>query len=307
MQVAVLGLTNNGKLIVEKLLASGHEIVVWDRSKELLDAIRIEKAEFIVSQKLNIVHSLDEMQNFLRKPRIIWSLQQVGEPTETTLSQLHQYVESGDVVIDGATTNFKDTNRHSGDFENKGVKFLGIGIAGGVHALESGACLMVGGNAEAYQYIAPILDNLASPDGVHNYFGIGGAGHFVKMVHDGIEYGMIQAISEGLGVLSKSEYKLDIGEVADTWQDGAIVSSFLLDMVIDASVKDPSFSQFDGNIPSDPSVKWTIDQAKLSNLPVPAIEQSFEFRTKSSYDKLVQDTIIAKIVQAMKREIDGNS
>lgn len=303
MQVAVLGLTPNGKLIVEKLLADSHEVVVWDRAKEPLELIRTEKAEFIVNQRLTIVHTLDELQNFMRKPRVFFCLQPAGEPTETTLSQINQFAEVGDVVIDGADTNFKDTNRHFEEFEKKGIKFLGIGIAGGMHAYESGACLMIGGSQDAYQYVLPLLDSITDPEGTYTYFGIGGAGHFVKMVHDGVEYGMIQAVSEGIGLLSKSEYNLDIGDVADTWQEGGIVASFLLDLVIDAVVKDPVFSQFDGQIPVDPTAKWTVDLAKANNLPISVTEQAVEFRNRSTYDKAVQETIVAKAVQAIKKEI----
>ena len=305
MQVAVLGLTKNGKLIVEKLLADTHEVIVWDPAKEPLEAIRIEKAEFIVNQKLVIVHTLEELQNLLRKPKVFWCMQPAGEPTETTLSQIFQLTESGDVVIDGGDTNFKDTDRHFEEFEKKGVRFLGIGIVGGAHALESGACLMIGGNPDGYQYVIPLLDSIADPEGTHTYFGIGGAGHFVKMIHDGIEYGMTQAIAEGVGLLSKSGYSLDIGEVIDTWQEGSVVSSFLLDMVIDAVVKDPEFSQGTGQISVDPSAKWTVDLAKANNLPISVTEQAVEFRDRSTYDKVVQDTIVAKAIQAIKKEIGG--
>jgi 6-phosphogluconate dehydrogenase len=305
MQVAVLGLTKNGRLIVEKLLSENHDVIVWDRAKEPLEAIRTEKAEFIVNQKLIIVHTLEELQNFLRKPRIIWCMQETGEPTETTLSQINQFTESGDVVIDGGDTYFKDTNRHFEDFEKKGVRFLGIGIAGGVHAYENGACLMIGGDQDGYQYIIPLLDAVTDPEGTYTYFGTGGAGHFVKMVHDGVEYGMTQAISEGIGLLSRSEYSLNIQDVVDTWQEGGITSSFLLDMVTGASVKDPGFSQNDGQTSVEPTAKWMVDLAKANSLPISVTEQAVQFRDKSKYDKAVQETTVAKVVKAIKKEIGG--
>ncbi len=305
MQVAVLGLDKMGRLISEKLLASGHEVVVWNRSREVLDAIRIEDAEYVVSQKLTLAYTIDELRNVLRKPRIIWCMLPSGEPTETTLMQLNGIVEAGDVVVDAGESNYKDTQRHSEEFEKRGVKFLGIGIAGGIHALENGCSMMVGGNEDAYQFLLPVLDNLAEPNGIHGYFGTGGAGHFVKMVHNGIEYGMSQAIAEGLAILKKSEYGIDLEDSVAVWQEGSIISSFLLDMVLDGLSKDPNFSQFDGIIGSTQSGKWAVEQAKSSNLATPVTEQAIAFRERSQYDKATQETFVAKAIQAMLKEWKG--
>jgi len=306
MQIAILGLGKMGRLIAEKLLTDGHEVIVWNRSKEPLDAIRIEQAEFVVNQKLTIIHAIEELQNFLRKPRVIWSMLPSGEPTESILLQVNQFVEASDIIIDGGNSNFKDTQRRFDEYGQKGVKFLGIGVTGGVHALENGCCMMVGGNADSFQYIVPILDSLSKPNGAYTYFGTGGAGHFVKMVHNGIEYGMVQAIAEGMGVLSKSDYQLDLSECANTWQDGSIISSFLLDMTIDALTKDPTLTNSNGIIGSTGEGKWTVEQAKATNVPTPVIEQSVEFRNRSQYDKAIQDTFVAKIVQAMRFEWRGD-
>ncbi len=305
MQIAILGLTKMGRLFAEKLLDGGHEVVIWNSSKDQLEEIRTEKAEFIVSQKLTLVHSIEEIQNILRKPRIIWSMVQAGEPTETLLNQLSQFVEAGDMVVDCGNSNYKDTERRFSDFEKRGVKFLGIGVTGGAHALEDGCCLTVGGNADGYQFIIPALDVLTSPNGAHSYFGTGGAGHFVKMVHSGIEAGMTQAIAEGIGVLRKSDYQFDTPDVVNTWQGGGIISSFLLDMAMDALIKDSGLSQFDGRIGTSASAKWALEQAKATNVPAPATEKSLEFSEKSQFDKTVQDTTVAKIIQAMKKEIGG--
>ncbi|HVF69084.1 MAG TPA: NADP-dependent phosphogluconate dehydrogenase [Xanthomonadales bacterium] len=305
MQVAVLGLGKMGRLITEKLLASGHEVVVWNRSREVLDAIRIESAEYVVSQKLTLSYTIDELRNFLRKPRIIWSMLPSGEPTETTLQQLNGIVEAGDVVINGGDSNYKDTQRHSEEFEKRGVKFLGIGVAGGIHALENGCSMMVGGNMDAYQFLVPVLDDLSLPNGIHGYFGTGGAGHFVKMVHNGIEYGMMQAIAEGLSILKKSDYQIDLQDSVTVWQEGGIISSFLLDMVNDALDKDPTLAQFDGIIGSTSSGKWAVEQAKSSNLSTPVTEQALAFRERSQYDKAIQDTFIAKAIQAVLKELRG--
>ena len=305
MQVAILGLSNTGKLMAEKLLADGHELVVWNSSKEELEEIRTEKAEFIVNQKLKLVHSIEESQNLLRKPRVLWSMLPSGEPTETLMLQINQFVEAGDIVVDCANSNFKDTERRFNEFEKRGVKFLGIGVAGGVHALENGYCLMVGGNSDAYQYLVPVLESLAKPNGDHTYFGSGGAGHFVNMVHSGIESGMVQAIAEGLGILRKSNYQIDPTDAASNWQGGGIISSFLLDIATDALIKDPTLSQLDGRIDTASTEKWAIEEAKATNVPVPVTAQSVDFREKSQYDKAIQDTFVAKIIQAMRNEWRG--
>lgn len=306
MQVAILGLSEMGRVIVDKLLTDGHEVVAWNRSKEELESIRIEKAEFIVSQKLTIIHTIEELQSALRKPRVIWSMQPAGEATETVLSQVSVLVEPGDVLIDGANSNFRDTQRHFDENEGKGIKFLGIGIAGGVNGLSNGLSLMIGGNGEAYQYLTPLFNSLVTPNGIHTYFGTGGAGHFVKMVHNGIEYGMLQAIAEGLGVLRKSSYQVNLPNAINTWQEGAIISSFLLDMANDVLQKDPALSQFDGRIDSTGLGKLTVEQAKESVTPLPSIEQAVEFRARSQYDKAVQDTFVAKLVQAIRHEWGGH-
>ena len=303
MQVSVLGLSQIGKIVVQKFLEDGHEVVVWDESRPALEAIRIEKAEFIISQKLTIAHTLEEQQNILRKPRVLLSMLPVGEPTETMLTRLSQFVELGDIILDGSASNFNDTNRRFDNFEKKGIKFLGIGMIGGRHAQENGFSLMVGGNNEGYNYVIPLLDSLSKPNGIHTYFGRGGAGHFVQMVHNGIEHGMLQVIGEGMGILSKSDYQIKLSEAVNTWQEGGIVSSFLLDMTIDALTKDPNLVQFNGMIDVSADAKWNIEQAKSTNIPTPAIEQSLAFSEKSQYDKQVQDSFVAKMIQAMKKEI----
>lgn len=305
MQVALLGLPLMGRILADKLLADGHEVVAWDNAKEALEQIRTDKAEFVVNQKLTIIHTLEELRTILRKPRVFLLMQKPGEPTESLLSQLNNFMEAGDVVMDGANSFFKDTNRRYEDYEKRGIKFLGVGIAGGINVLENGCSLMVGGSNDAYQYMIPVLDSLAKPNSVHAYFGTGGAGHYVKMVHDGIELGMSQAIAEGMTVLSKSGYQLDPKDAVYTWQQGGTISSFMLDMVTDVLSTDPSLSQYDGsmNIPS--SAGDAAATAKESGVQIPVTNQALDFQKRAQYDKLIQETFTAKMVQAMRKEWDG--
>jgi 6-phosphogluconate dehydrogenase len=305
MQVAVLGLTTTGKIITEKLLAHGHEVLVWNSSKEELEEIRIERAESVVSQKLIIVHSIDEFRNYLRKPRIFWLQLPPGEPTETVMQQLNNIVEAGDIIVDGADSHHKDTQRHFDEFARKGIKFLGIGAAGGVHAYENGFSLSVGGDADAYQFLVPVLDSLSEPNGTHAFFGTGGAGHFVKMIHDSIQIGMMQSIAEGVAVLKSSEYQLDVEESIINWQEGGVISSFLLDMAMDALGKDPTLSQFDGIISPSQGAKWVAEEGRTKSIPTPVLSQAIDFRERSTYDRQVQETFVAKVVAAIKNEADG--
>jgi 6-phosphogluconate dehydrogenase len=307
MQLAVLGLGKMGRSIAEKLMTEGHQVVVWNRSQDVLEQLRVEKAEFIINQKLTLAHSVVELRTALLKPRVIWTMLPAGEATESVLTEVMQFVEGGDIIIDGGNANYKDTERRAEQFKAKGVKYLGIGVSGGVHGSENGFSMMVGGDQDAYGYVTPILDSLAKPGGIHTYFGPGGAGHFVKMIHNGIEYGMMQAIAEGFGIMTKTKYNLDILAVANTYQSGSIVSSFLLDMVTDAVTKDATLSQTVGNIGISGEADWTVDQAKEENMPVDVIEKALDFRKRSQYDKGVQETYTAKLVQAMRHEFGGHS
>jgi 6-phosphogluconate dehydrogenase len=307
MQIAILGMGKMGRNIAEKLMVEGHEVVIWNRSREILDKLRVEKASYIVGQKLQIVHMLEELRNVLAKPRVVWLMLPAGEVTEDVLEQLQNgVVDSGDIVIDGGNAFYEDTQKRFKAFEARKIKYLGIGVSGGLHGLENGYPMMVGGTQTAYDYLTVILDSLAKPNGGHAYFGEGGAGHFVKMVHNGIEYGMMQSIAEGFGVLAKSDYHLNLVDVGNTWQRGSIIASFLVYEAISALIKDPSLSQFDGYIDAKGEGEWTIQTAKKLNVPVPAIEQSFEFRKKSQYDKAVQDTFVAKMVAALRHEFGGH-
>ena len=296
-----------GRNLAEKLMLAGHEVTVWNRSREVLEKMRLEKASFILSQKLRIVHLLDELHSGLEKPRIVWLMLPAGEVTDEVLTQLQEsVVDQGDIVIDGGNAFHEDTQKRWETFEKKGIKYLGIGVSGGIHGLENGYPLMAGGDKSAYEYITPLLDSLAKPNGGHTYFGEGGAGHFVKMVHNGIEYGMMQSIAEGFGVLAKSNYHLNLVDVGNNWQRGSIIASFLVYMGVSALIKDPHLDSFDGYIDAKGEGEWTVKTAEELHVPVPVIKEALEFRKKSQYDKGVQDTFVAKMVAALRHEFGGH-
>ncbi len=307
MQIGILGLGKMGSRLMEKFLREGHEVVVWNRSREVLDQLKIEKGDYIVKRKLQISYSIQGLRDLLLKPRVFWLMVPAGEATEDVIDEVVNIAELGDIIIDGGNAHFKDTQRHFDTLTPKGIKFLGIGVSGGVRGLEEGFCIMAGGNKEGYEYICPALDSLVKPEGGHSYFGTGGAGHFIKMVHNGIEYGMMQAIGEGFGVLEKSPYSLNLQDVGNIYQRGSIVRSFLLDMAVNAFKEDPGFINIAGYISATGEAKWTIEQAKAEHVPVDVIAKSLEFRERSQYDKVVQDSFAAKLVAALRKQFGGHA
>ena len=307
MQIAILGMGKMGRNIAQKLINEGHSVVVWNRSRDVLEKMRVDYAEAIVQQKFQIVHAISELRDVLQKPRIVWMMLPAGEVTEDALKDLREtVVEQGDIVVDGGNSHYLDTQDRFEEYESVGIKYLGIGVSGGIHGLTNGYPLMVGGDKSAYEYIKSILDSLAKPNGGHTYFGEGGAGHFVKMVHNGVEYGMMQAIAEGFAVLAKSEYKPNLVEVGNNWQKGSIVSSFLVWSAVSALIKDPNLDQFDGYIDAKGEGEWTVETAKELHVPTPVIEQALEFRKRSQYDKAVQETFVARMVAALRHEFGGH-
>lgn len=291
---------------MEKFLREGHEVVAWNRSREVLDKLKIEKGDYIVKGKLRISYRIEDLRDVLMKPRIFWLMVPAGEATEDVINEVVNIAEPGDIIIDGGNAHFKDTQRHFDTLIAKGIKFLGIGVSGGVRGLEDGFCIMAGGSREGYEYICPALDSLVKPEGGYNYFGTGGAGHFVKMVHNGIEYGMMQALGEGFGVLEKSPYALNLLDVGYIYQRGSIVRSFLLDMAVNAFTEDPGFMNIEGYISATGEAKWTIEQARDEQVPVDVIAKSLEFRERSQYDKVVQDSFAAKLVAALRKQFGGH-
>lgn len=291
---------------MEKFLREGHKVVAWNRSTEVLDKLKIDKGEYIVKGKLQTAYKIEGLRDALMKPRVFWLMVPAGEATESVINEVANIAEPGDIIIDGGNAHFKDTQRHFDTLTPKGIKFLGIGVSGGVRGLEDGFCIMAGGSKEGYEYICPALDSLVKPEGGHNYFGTGGAGHFVKMVHNGIEYGMMQALGEGFGVLEKSPYPLNLQDVGNIYQRGSIVRSFLLDMAVNAFREDPGFVGIQGVISATGEGKWTIEQARDEHVPVDVIAKSLEFRERSQYDKAVQDSFAAKLVAALRKQFGGH-
>ena len=301
MQLVFLGLGKMGYRMAEKLARDGHDLIVWNRTQEVAETFKTENGN------AEIASSVEEAIGKMDGQKIVWLMLPAGEATDQIVTEVQRHIGAEDILVDGGNSFYKDTERRYLDLTAKGIKFLGIGVSGGIVAEKEGYPMMVGGDESAYETIIPLLDSLAKPRGGHEYFGIGGAGHFVKMVHNGIEYGMMQAIGEGFGVLEKAPYKFDLLKVAKLWQHGTIVDSFLNDRAKDALEKDGKLSDIIGEIDATGEGEWTINQAKEEGVPVENIEQSLDFRRRSKIDPAIRDSFAAKMVAALRREFGGHA
>lgn len=301
MQLGFIGLGKMGSRIVSKLLTGGHSVRVWNRSVEPIELLKKERKELQTSD------SVEALIASLPKPRIVWTMLPAGEATEAMLTQISGSVESGDIVINGANEHFSNTEKHAANFAEKGVRFLGIGVSGGIVAVQEGYPLMVGGDKSAYTEIQPILETLSAPKGGYAYFGEGGAGHFVKMVHNAIEYGYMQAIGEGFEVLEKSPYTFDLSKVAELYRKNTLVSGFMMDRTEEALLHDPKLEKLDGIIAESGEAKWTIEEAAKDDIAVPVIKESLRFRTLSQVDEKIQKSFAARMVAALRAAFGGHA
>lgn len=229
------------------------------------------------------------------------------ERGEQLLLEIEKFVEKDDIVVEGSNANFKDTQRRYEHFTKKGIRFLGTGVAGGIHGPSLGYAIMAGGDKSAYDHITPILDTLVKPTAAHGYFGTGGAGHFVKMIHNGIEYGYMQAIGEGFDVLEHSPYKPDLLKVARLWQKSSLISGFMMDRTVESLEKDPHMEQLQGIIDATGEAQWTVDTAKELGIPVEIIEASLEYRRRSKIDTKIQNSYTAKMVAALRNAFGAHA
>src|ERR1035437_1334686 len=272
MKIAILGLGKMGSRIAQKLHDEGHEVIAWNRTPK-----EIEGIEF--------VENIQNLALKLQTPRVIWLMLPAGEVTDETLAEVEKFVEKGDIVVDGGNARFQDTEKRYQHFKDLGIEFLGIGVSGGIIAARNGYPLMVGGSRTGYEYIKPILDSLATPNGGHEYFGEGGAGHFVKMVHNAIEYGYMQSIGEGFEVLEKSEYGFDLEKIANLYRKNTLISGFMMDRAAEVLQKDPKLENLTGFIGrASGETVWTVDEAKKLGVGMEIIEDSLNYRLRSETD-----------------------
>jgi 6-phosphogluconate dehydrogenase len=301
MKIGFIGLGKMGSRMVSKLSEDGHEIIVWNRSKEPIEALQSKIPH------LKATETVEEMVKELAGPRIIWLMLPAGEVTQTMLTQLVNLVEPNDIVINGANEHFSVTEKNYREYNEKDIRFLGIGVSGGIIAEKEGYPLMIGGDKSAYEYSKPLLESLAKPKGGYAYVGEGGAGHFVKMVHNAIEYGYMQAIGEGFGVLEKSPYNFDLAEIAQVYRKNTLISGFMMDRTEESLLHDQKLSELEGVIAESGEAKWTIDEAKKHHLPITVIEHSLQFRKQSQTDANIASSFAARMVAALRNAFGGHA
>ena len=295
MQLALIGLGKMGYNLALNLRNHGHTVVAYDRSAEIT-------AQLAAEAGVIPTHSLAEVCTALTGRRVIWLMVPAGAVVEGVIEQLAPLLAAGDVLIDGGNSNFKDSKRRYNTLKAKGIDFLDCGTSGGMSGALHGACTMIGGEPAVYEYCKPIFDDLCVPGG-SLYVGAPGAGHFTKMVHNGIEYGMMQAMAEGFEVLEKSEYEVNFKAVADLWNQGSVVRSWLMELIANAFSKDPHLDSIRGVMNSSGEGRWTLETALDLGVPTPVIALSLLMRYRSQQE----DTFSGKVVAALRNEFGGHA
>jgi 6-phosphogluconate dehydrogenase len=287
MQVGMVGLGRMGANMAERLRAAGHDVIGYDRDPD-------------VSQ----VASLDELVRSLSAPRVVWIMVPAGDPTEQTVQKLAGLLAADDVVIDGGNSNFRDSIRRAEELAENGIHFLDVGTSGGIWGLKEGFCLMVGGIDSEFRRVEPILKTLAPPEG-YAHVGPAGSGHFVKMVHNGIEYGMLQAYGEGFEILRGSGVypHLDLHQIASVWRNGSVVRSWLLDLAERALAEDPGLDDIKGFVQDSGEGRWTVLEAMEEDVPAPLTAISLFARFASRQD----DSFAMKMIAALRNQFGGHS
>ena len=320
MQLGMIGLGRMGGNIVRRLMRHGHDCVVFDANAETVAQLGKEGAKTSTSLK-NMIEQMP-------KPRAIWVMLPAGEITEKTIQDLSSALEAGDIIIDGGNSNFKDDVRRAQELAKKGLRYIDVGTSGGVWGLERGYCMMIGGDKTAFDHLDPIFKTLAPGIGTiektpgrenrkstaeegYLYTGPAGSGHFVKMVHNGIEYGLMQAYAEGLDILkgvaqesipAERRYNLDLADITELWRRGSVVSSWLLDLTAISLAEEPNLESFSGHVDDSGEGRWTIQAAIEEAVPADVLSAALytRFRSRQTH------TFAEKVLSAMRKQFGGH-
>jgi 6-phosphogluconate dehydrogenase len=296
MELAMIGLGRMGMNMARRLLQGGQQVVAYNRTPT--------KTNQIVKEGAVGAFSLPEVVEKLPIPRVVWLMLPAGRAVDDHITQIRETLSSGDIVIDGGNSYYKDDIRRADLLAEKDIQFMDVGVSGGIWGLEIGYCLMIGGEKGTYQYLEPVFKALAPREG-YLYCGATGAGHFVKMVHNGIEYGMMQAYGEGFDILEASPYaqSLNYGEIAHLWNQGSVVRSWLLELAESAFAKDGKLSDIKGYVEDSGEGRWTVQQAIESGVSAPVIALSLLSRFRSRE----KDSFADKVIAALRREFGGHA
>lgn len=323
MKIGMIGLGRMGGNIARRLMRAGHQVVAFDRNREAVEALVKDGAEAAAS--------LDDMRTKLEQPAIWWVMLPAGDPTETTVFQIADNAAEGEIIIDGGNSFWKDDVRRALALREKGIAYVDVGTSGGVWGLERGYCMMIGGDEQVVRHLDPIFDTLApgtgdivrtpgriaeraDPRAEKGYIHAGptGAGHFVKMVHNGIEYGLMQAYAEGFDILAKrssehlveeERFDINLTDVAEVWRRGSVISSWLLDLTAIALAEDEKLERYSGNVADSGEGQWTIDAAMEEAVPVHVLSSALFARYRSRVDHTFGD----KLLSAMRFGFGGHT
>ncbi len=296
MQIGLFGLGRMGANMARRWKRDGHDIIVCNRSKGPIDEL--------MAEGLSSVYTIEELIAALKPPRAIWVMIPSGIPTDEMIQKLLTLLQPGDAIVDSGNSNWKDSKRHFEECKAKGIHFMDQGTSGGVWGLENGYCLMIGGEADAFKLLEPAFASLA-PDGKHYlHCGTAGAGHFVKMVHNGIEYGMMQSYAEGFEIFEKSEFNLNLRDIAWVWGKGSVVRSWLQELLILAFEQDGNgLEKIKGYVSDSGEGRWTIQAAIDEDVPAPVITMALFQRFMSRQD----ESFAAKVNAALRKQFGGHA
>jgi 6-phosphogluconate dehydrogenase len=299
MEIGIIGLGKMGGNMARRWRRAGHRVVGFNRSHEVTEQLAAE-------ERMVAARSVEELINSLTEtPRKVWVMLPAGDPTEATVASLIELLAAGDIIIDGGNSNYRETMRRATAVEAANRHFIDVGTSGGVWGLANGYSMMVGGRAESVAQIRPLLETLApAPDLGWGHVGPSGAGHFTKMIHNGIEYGMMQAFAEGFEIMkSKGEFELDLHQVAEIWRHSSVVRSWLLDLTAAALAEDQELSDIRGWVADSGEGRWTVFEAIDLDVPAPVITLSLLARFVSRQD----DSYAAKLLAAMRNQFGGHA
>jgi 6-phosphogluconate dehydrogenase len=296
MKIGIIGLGRMGMNMARRLLKSGHQIVAHNRSPGKIHELAEDGAISALT--------LDELVDNLATPRVVWLMLPAGEVIDQFLEQLKGMLSAKDIIVEGGNSYYKDDIRRAGSLASSGIDYIDAGVSGGIWGLKIGYCLMLGGGKKAFNHVEPIFKDLAPKRG-YLHCGPTGSGHFVKMVHNGIEYGMMQAYAEGFEILEASPFSknLDYSKLASLWNQGSVIRSWLLELLGTAFEKDQSLEEITGHVADSGEGRWTVQQAIDTGVPVPVIAESLFRRFRSRQ----RDSFSDRVLAALRREFGGHA
>jgi 6-phosphogluconate dehydrogenase len=310
MEMGLIGLGRMGMNMGERLARDGHRIIPWNRTRSKLDDAVDRGMALPEGQDADKDYTIGDMVKALSAPRVVWVMVPAGQPTDDMLDEAAKYMAPGDILIDGGNSNYKDSQRRAAYYKEKGLHFMDAGTSGGIWGLQIGYCLMVGGPKEAFKVVEPLIKSLAPPpterypQGGYLHAGPAGAGHFVKMVHNGIEYGLMQAYAEGFEILrAAKDYDLDLESIAKLWNQGSVVRSWLLELAETAFEEDQDLSAIRGYVEDSGEGRWTVLTAMEQDVPAPIITLSLQMRFRSRQD----ESYSAKVLAALRKGFGGHA